>query len=67
MRKIKCCVTTDGAGQIVGGLAEGAIACQSDAAGAFKRENTSNASCEAHRESLAAFLGAGFRWVAPAR
>lgn len=65
MRKIKCCVTTDGAGQIVGGLAEGAIACQSDAVGAYQRENTRNPACEAHREALAAFLGAGFRWVAP--
>ena len=67
MRKIKCCATVNGAGQIVGALAEGATACVSDAAGAFKRANTANPSCEAHREALAAFLGAGFAWVSPAR
>lgn len=66
MRKMKCCATT-GAGQIVGALAEGAIACQSDAVGAYQRENTRNPACEAHREALGAFLGAGFAWVSPAR
>lgn len=67
MRKLKCCATTDGAGQIVGALAEGATPCQSDATGAFKRANTANPACAAHREALGAFLGAGFAWVSPAR
>ncbi len=64
MRKIKCCTTTDSNGAIVGALAEGAVACQSAAVGSFKRDNTFNPACEAHKDALGAFLGAGFRWVA---
>jgi hypothetical protein len=67
MKKLKCCATVNGAGQIVRALADGATPCQSDATGAFKRSNTLNPSCEAHKEALAAFLGVGFSWVSPAR
>ena len=65
MKKLKCCATVNGAGEIVGALAEGASPCQSDAVGIYKRGNTFNTACEAHREALGAFLGEGFAWVAP--
>ena len=67
MKNFKCCATTDSGGAIVGALAEGAIACQSDAVGSFKRGNTFNPACAAHREALGAFLGPGFTWATPAR
>ena len=66
-KALKCCATTDSGGNIVGALAEGATACASDAVGTFKRTNTLNPACAAHREALGAFLGAGFAWVALAR
>ena len=67
MKNQKCCATTDSGGAIVGALVEGAVACQSDAVGSFKRANTFNPSCEAHKEALGAFLGQGFTWATPAR
>ena len=67
MKNFKCCATTDSGGAIVGALAEGAIACQSDAVGSFKRGNTFNPACAAHMEALGAFLGQGFTWATPAR
>ena len=63
MKTLKCCATTDKAGNIVGALAECAVACQSAAIGSFKRDNTRNPACAEHKDALGAFLGAGFAWV----
>lgn len=67
MKNLKCCATSDNLGQIVGALAEGAVECPSDAVGSFKRGNTFNPACAAHREALGAFLGQGFTWATPTR